>query len=216
MLRLLTPALCTGALMFGMATQADAALLFLAAPNFVQPDENLLFNGDGLLSGPGLMVQGATNQTATIFNLTGTVDLVTPAAGQARVEDEAGTGFDRLLVDALDPALYFTEFEANLNAGADGVATIKALSALGETYTFQFGVNAGGQNFFGIKATEGDAIDTVLILTNGALQDVRQIRLGGVGPRDGGDTGGGDVPEPTSLMLVGGALLAMTASRRRG
>lgn len=218
--RALTSVLCSTFLLAGASTAADAAIIFDASPNFAQPDENLLFNEPGLFTGPGLTIQGATNDTNTIFSLTGLVDLVTPASGQARVEDEMSTGFGSLAVDALDSDIFFTEFEANLNVPNQGGrnpveyrAFITATDSLGMAYNFDFAL-ANGQNFFGLRGTDGTLIDTVLITTDGSFDDVRQIRIGGITTSDGAppDT----VPEPTALLLLGSALVgARLASRRR-
>ena len=96
----------------GGTTAAHASIILEARPGFVQPDENLLFHGDGVFAGPGPTVQGATIQTDTIFTLTGMESLVTPSNGQARVEDEAAAGFESLFIDALDADVFYGAFEA--------------------------------------------------------------------------------------------------------
>ena len=195
------------------APAAQASIIFMSSPSFVQPDENLLYNAAGLLQGPALTVQGATNRTRTIFNLTGTENLVTPSGGQARVDDESNSGFDSLFIDALDSGVLYREFEANLNAEGDGVANIQVFDDGGEEFNFAFDVRAGGQNYFGLQAIDGQLIDTVLITTAGVeLQDVRQIRVGGI-LKDGAppDT----VPEPTAVALLGLGLLGAGYARRR-
>ena len=140
-------------------------------------------------------------------------NLVTPSNGQARVEDEGGTGFVSLLVDALDSDVFYTEFEANLNAEANGVANITVTDDSGTVFNFSFNVNGGGQNFFGLQAIDGQLIDTVLISTAGVeLQDVRQIRLGGM---TDGDDPPDHAPEPTTLALLGFGLIGAGYVRRR-
>jgi hypothetical protein len=202
-------------LLIGTAPAAHASIIFEASPDFVQPDENLLFHGDDVFAGPGLTVQGATNQSGTIFNLTGTENLVTPSSGQARVEDEVEEGFDSLFIDALDADVFYGAFEANLNAESDGIANIRVVDDSGAVFDFSFNVNGGGQNFFGLQAIDGQLIDTVLITTAGVeLHDVRQIRLGGI---TDGDIPPDVVAEPTSLLLLGSALgiSGLLARRRR-
>ena len=208
--------LFTAAVLAGLmvsAPAAQASIIFFDGPGEVQPEENLLFNGDGTFPGPGMTVRGRTNQTDTIFNLIGMENLVTPSNGPARVEDEEGTGFVSLLVDALDSDVFYTEFEANLNAEANGVANITVTDDSGTVFNFSFNVNGGGQNFFGLQAIDGQLIDTVLISTVGVeLQDVRQIRLGGV---TDGDNPPDNAPEPTTLALLGFGLIGAGYVRRR-
>ena len=209
---LITAAALASVLVVG-APAAQASIIFFDGPGAVQPDENLLFNGEGTFPGPGMTVKGRTNQTDTIFNLIGMESLVTPSNGQARVEDEGGTGFASLLVDALDSDVFYTEFEANLNAEADGVANIRVTDDSGTVFDFSFNVNGGGQNFFGLQAIDGQLINTVLITTVGIeLQDVRQIRVGGI---TDGDNPPDNTPEPTTMALLGLGLIGAGYARRR-
>ena len=212
MKRALLTLACTAALL-GAANQAQADILLYTTPGAIQPDENLLFNGS-VISGPALTVQGLTNQSGTVFDLTGTENLIA-SGGQARVEDEAQDGFNSLFIDAFDPKTFFTMFEANLNAIGDGSAMITATDSTGKQFAFDpFDLDGNGENFFSLEAVAGQKIDTIQILTIGtSLSDVRQIRIGGI-TTDGGGTPD-PVPEPTLMALVGVGLLGAGIFRRR-
>ena len=200
-------------LLVGGVTTASASILFEVGPSFVQPSENLLFHGEGLFTGPGMTIQGATNQTGTVFNLTGVENLNAPSNGQARVEDELQTGFTSLFIDALDPDVFYQEFEANLNAAGNGVANIRVIDSKGTAFDFSYNVDGNGQNFFGLRAIDDQLIDSVLITTVGTeLADVRQIRLGGVTEGDGTPD---NVPEPSALLLFGITIAAAGRFARR-
>jgi hypothetical protein len=162
-----------------------------------------------LITGPALTVQGITNLTGTIFNLTGAENLVADG-GQALVKDEAGDGFDDLLIDALEPDTFFTMFEANLNAASSGVALIAATDATGVTTFFEpFAFDGDGQNYFIVEAINNQLIDTIHIITQGvALSDLRHIRFDNV-------TTGIPVPESPALALMAASLLGAAWRRRR-
>ena len=85
------------------------------------------------------------------------------------------------------------------------------LDTTGEAFTRTFDILSNG--FFNAQAIDGQVIDKFSFTTNGTFQDVRQVRLGGVGAIMG------VVPEPASwaLMILGfgglGAVLRRRASR---
>ena len=83
MRHVLRSAVACGLLLTGIATPAKADILFyFSDPGALQPEENLLFNDPGLVLN-GLTVQGLTNQTSTLLDITGQ-ELLVADGGQAR------------------------------------------------------------------------------------------------------------------------------------
>jgi hypothetical protein len=197
------------ALFAGTSAQADL-IITLGRSDF-QPDENLLF-GDHLIE-QGTTVQGWTNNTHEVFNITGREELVTPSNGQARVDATADSELDFALIDALRAVVYFSEFEANLHVGGQtsGTFTVTACDQAGvcESATFALG---SGENAFSVASTNGQLIDTVRFTSTVEVDDVRQIRLGGV---QEAAVNPAQVPEPGTMGLLAAGLVALAAFSRR-
>lgn len=191
---------------------ARADLIITLGRSDFQPDENLLFNGDGLID-QGMTVQGRTNNTHEVFNITGHEELVTPSGGQARVDATADSELDYALIDALRPSVYFTEFEANLHVGGrtSGHFTVTGCNqfAVCESATFALG---SGENAFSVASVNGQLIDTVQFQSTVEVDDIRQIRLGGVQELQAPPQ---QVSEPGVLALMGLGLVGLAAYRRR-
>jgi hypothetical protein len=192
---------------------AHADLIIELGSSNLQPPENLLFNEDGLIP-EGTTVQGRTNNTSEVFDLTGHEELVTPSGGQARVDATDDSELDYLLVDAFRDIVYFTEFEANLHVGGrtSGTFTVTACNQFGacESATFDLG---SGENFFTVASVAGQLIDTVQFQSTVQVDDVRQIRLGGVQELQG--PGPQQVTEPSLAAVLGLGLVALGACRRQ-
>lgn len=178
-----------------LAPAAHADILFFPGAGFVQPEENVL-----LPSGQtGTTITGATNQTNAVVTFTQPLSpepLTTPANGQARIA--AVDGLSTSLRTSLAGNTTFTTFEANPNFVGTGLFTVSVVEDNGQINNFQT-TFATGSNFFGVQAINGQRISFIDIFgpTN-SLQDVRQIRIGGVqGP------GITPVPEPSQWAAMG-------------
>ena len=191
---------------------ARADIIFSFDPGALQPAENLLFN-DPSLTLTGTTVQGITNTTATLFDITGQ-ELLVGDGGQARVSGQDGT-FTYLLFNAHDPLTMFTEFKANVGVyktsgqSPTGTVTVKATDSLGNVTTVSYGVG-GGQNFFSVLATDPDLLRSLELTSTVPLADMEQIRVGGLT-----DPERTPVPEPASLLLFGSGLFAIARRLRR-
>jgi hypothetical protein len=198
-------------MMLGWPTEARADIIFSTDQGTVNPDENVLFNCVGCISGPALTVIGETQTSEIQVSFTGTENLVTPASGQARVEDEAEDGFNYLLIDAVVGTNFFSEFEANIELFAQeaGVGTVYACNQFAICETFNFDI-ASGNNFFVLSVVSPQLINTVRLTSSPvAMMDVKQIRVTVVSCPAGTPTCEDvTVPEPASMALIGVAMLA--------
>ncbi|WP_240911420.1 PEP-CTERM sorting domain-containing protein [Paludisphaera soli] len=203
-----------------MLSLALALLGFAAAPglsradfvvvkaNVPQVDENVLLTSGEV----GNTITGVTNQTNTgVFITSAAQVLESPSSGQARVEAETG---DLLGLDSINLAggATFTSLIFNLFSGSGSVVfTINGFDAFNnpEQYTSSAFALGNGQNFFTITAINGERISSVGFSSPGGIDDVRQLRIGGIAPA---------VPEPASVAMFGlgaGALGLVGAVRRR-
>ena len=194
--------LCTVAL----AAPAVSAATITAGNQGSLADENIQFREPGLAS-TGLIVEGLTNQTDTVFEFESNETLVNPASGQARVEAQDGI-FNTLVFRPADPTVTFTSLVFNINLagngtpGATGDATIVAVEVGGEETTATFTGNAA-EGFFTVKIDSTVPLTSVRFTSTFGFQDIAQFRVGGVA-----------VPEPMALAAATLGL-PLLARRRR-
>jgi hypothetical protein len=196
----LRTALTAGALALCFTTSALADITVLAgeSPGPLDPV--------ALTDGPlDFFVSGVVGPNDTDVSFAGAENLV--VQGQ-RIEAATGT-LNFLLFNLADPAIAFTRAAFNLNAAADGPVSIFAYDQFGNQFGGTFNVSGAGNNVFDIAATNGQTIQSVVIQSVAALDDVRNIRLGGIFAL---------IPEPASwaLMIIGfGGVGAAVRTRRK-
>ena len=205
----------TGALVLLLTAHPVHASLIILEGNISGDVENILFNEAGLI-GSGMTVTGITSETDILFTFGEDSEIVsTPSAGQARVE---GTGadplFDSLLISGLDPLLAFLLFEANVNV--EGTPTLRITATGSDVVTYDF-LAGPGENRFAVYALLDDYLSSIRIqsLDADAIQDVRQVRVGGLSFEGGLPEPLLSTPEPGALVLLGTGLLAVSWTVRR-
>ena len=189
---------------------ARADIIFYNSPGGIQPEENVLLVSNQV----GPTIEGTTNQTDSLVNFTQPVlpeNLTTPANGQARIA--AVDGAYTSLRTSLASGTTFSLFEANpifLSGGLPFNVIVTEDNGATTTGTFTSG---NGQSYFGVQAIAGQRISFIDIVgpTN-SIQDVRQIRIGGV------QSTVTVVPEPGAVafgVVMGGGLLGLIARGKR-
>jgi hypothetical protein len=179
--------LAAGALALLVSTPAAADITVLTG-QAAGPLDPVVLDAGAL----DFIIDGLVGAAATPVTFTGAENLT--VQGQ-RIEASTGT-LNFLLFTLTDPSQAFTLAEFNLNAAANGFSQVLAYDQFGNEFGGSFAVNAAGNNFFNVTATAGQIIQSIVIVSTAALDDVRQIRLGGVVTV---------VPEPTSwaMMILG-------------
>ncbi|MCA1654333.1 MAG: PEPxxWA-CTERM sorting domain-containing protein [Sphingomicrobium sp.] len=180
------------------ATPALAAPMIFTSPGPVQPTSNVLFQSGATTGNP---VTGSLNDSSALVNFTSNESLnVTQSNGQARI---SGTDGDLTnLVISLTSGFTFSAIEFNLNALANGSATLTFAGADGISSVFPISLN--GQNFFSATGN----FTSVTINSTVQLGDVRQVRI---------TAGPGGVPEPATwaMMLIGFGAAGYSLRRRK-
>lgn len=154
---------------------------------------------------------GPNNLLVEFTSTSGSGLLNANPSGQATVSGGTGNTSLTQLTFGFASGETFTRAVFNINAATDGsvVIHVEGVNIDGGFFEDDFVVDANGQNFFTVTAINGQAITSIsLTAINGAtFQDVRQVRLGG------GEVG--EIPEPTSMLLLGSGLIGAAAGLRR-
>ena len=165
-------------------------------------DANVLYN-DPSLTLVGNPVQGTT-QGGFVLNYSTVGDVLVANGGQARIEAQDGS-YDDLLIDPLDPSVFFRSLSFNLNPLTVGDVSFTVVDQFGANPTQVQSVGVAGLFFFGAISINGQLIDNVSFASTGQVTDIRQVRVGGVVA----------APEPASLVLLGIGVVGAGFARRR-
>ena len=170
------PRLLASVLLSLVATSAGAVIMFSPTPSGT--GNNVVFN----LQPPdqtGRTIFGNINDpNNTLVQFTSTQVLTTPSRGQARIEAVPDLILNNLQTTI--PGFFFSQAVVNLDAMANGSATISAFDQSGGLFSFLFPLSGSGQNFFTLTTAGGEQISRVAFTSTVGLGDVSQIRFGGV------------------------------------
>ena len=155
------------------ATAASATIMFSPTPSGT--GNNVVFNQQPP-DQTGTTVFGNINVTDTLVQFTSTQVLTTPSQGQARIESVPVNTLNNLSTTI--PGFDFSQAVFNLDATANGSASISAFDQFGTLFSFSLPLSGGGQNFFTLTTAGGELISRVAFTTTVGLNDVSQIRLG--------------------------------------
>jgi len=192
-----------------VAGTAKADIVVVTGVNNQGTDNVLLNPATNVTTVTGTV--GPSNLLVNFTSTSGSGLLNANPSGQATVSGGTGNTSLTQLTFGLANNDTFTRAVFNINAATSGsvVIHVEGVNITGGFFEDDFTVDANGQNFFTVTAINGQLITSIsLTAINGAtFQDVRQVRLGG--------SDVGEVPEPTSMLLLGSGLIGVATGLRK-
>jgi len=162
------------ALLVSVASAAHATIIFSATPSGT--GNNVVFNQQPANQQGTTIFGNIADPNNTLVQFTSTQVLVTPAAGQARIESLPDNILNNLITTI--PGFATSAAVFNLDATANGSAAIIAGDQFGNLFNFNLPLSGSGQNFFTLTGTAGELIFGVGIFSSVGLGDVSQVRFG--------------------------------------
>jgi hypothetical protein len=196
-----------GAASFVFQNSANAALVISTGNGSF--DENVQYQSP-VSSNGGFTLTTTTNAgTSVTFNSN---EAIVGSGGQATITGTDGNiGFLTWMLTS--PTLGYSDgvFKVTPASGAGGATsvTVTAVDEFGASFSQILNIPASG--FFNVDGTSSELIRSITVSANGQLDDIRQVRLGGV------DTITAAVPEPSTwaMMILGFSGVGFVAYRRR-
>jgi hypothetical protein len=200
-----------------IASGAQATLIL--DPTSAGTGNNVVFNQQPA-NQSGTTIFGNIGSNNTLVQFQSTQTLVTPAQGQSRIESSPDNILNNLTTTI--PGFATSQAIFNLDATANGFASILAADQFGKLFSFNLPLRDNGQNFFTINGTAGELIAGVRIVSDVGLGDISQVRFGELAALPpGSPTPFSVVPGPVvgaglpGLLMACVGLLALARRRRR-